>query len=264
MDGHIAIISGTLGGFLVVFTIAKLVCKRMIRKKISPDMTNLGKRVQQIEQQLKSLAQKEKSDIDDLRGKHQTLSQQIQVQTTRPQTDAQLVARLMTLEQRVYSGGKPMIDQGLPYIQPKATGWAKNEHEQPPMVSRDSVDPEKVAFNLLNLIEPEGRRSQLARMAGLNEWLRKNHPSIIAEPIGTLNQDLWRLVVLTSDQKTGIVTPALDSPVGLQESLKWFEGGRYDGTQALVRANISVLAQAVRDEETQTWRLRLKGKIDLT
>ena len=72
------------------------------------------------------------------------------------------------------------------------------------------------------------------------------------------------MVVLTSDRKAGIVAPALDSPVGPQESLKWFEGGRYDGTQALVRANVSVLAQAVRDEETQTWRPRLKGKIDFT
>jgi hypothetical protein len=101
-------------------------------------------------------------------------------------------------------------------------------------------------------------------MAGLSDWLRQNHPDMVAEPLGPLNQDLWRLVILTSDRTTGIVTPALDSPVGPQESLKWFEGGRYDGTQALVRANIAALAQAVRDEETQTWRPRLKGKIDLT
>jgi hypothetical protein len=125
------------------------------------------------------------------------------------------------------------------------------------------VDPEEVAFSILDLIEPKGRSSPLARMAGLNDWLRANHPHLGAESIGALNQDLWRLVVLTADWKTGIVAPALDSIVGPSESLTWFEGGRYDGTQALVRANVSKLAKAERDEDTQTWRPRRKGKIDL-
>lgn len=127
-----------------------------------------------------------------------------------------------------------------------------------------SANLEKVAFELLDLIEPSGRGAPLARLPELTDWLRKNHPDIEAESIGGLNRDLWLILVLTADGKTGVVVPALDSIIGPGEALKWFEGGRYDGTQALVRDNILSLGTAVRDAETQTWRPRGKGKVDLT
>jgi len=229
-----------------------------MREKVVQEITTLlDERVQRIEQQLKRLPQEEKSGaIGHLWDKLQHLSRLVEGQTTQHRTDEPLLERVVRLEKWVRARESVAIDRVSQHMPPKATMQVR--------ASRYSVDPEEVAVSLLDLIEPEGRSSPLARMAGLNDWLRKNYPSILAEPIGVLNQDLWRLVVLTSDQKTGIVTPALDSIVGPQESLKWFEGGRYDGTQALVRANVAALAKAVRDEETQTWRPRLKGKIDLT
>jgi hypothetical protein len=124
-------------------------------------------------------------------------------------------------------------------------------------------DPERVGFELLDLIEPVGRAAPLARLAELTEWLRKNHPSIRAEAIGELNRDLWLLLVLTADGNTGVVAPALDSIIGSGEVLRWFEGGRYDGTQALVRANVWSLAKAVRDATTMTWQPSVKGRINL-
>lgn len=264
-----------LFGILVLqAVIALIVCNYMyqgVLQNIRARISNLDKEIEGIkrqlsDQQLKRYAQEKEFDrVGQLPDRLQTLRQEVQELRARYRTDKPLILeRFERLEEWVRSRESPLLDRIPQDMPPKATNWVNDTSRQSLIASRDSVDPEEVAFSLLDLIEPGGRSSPLARMAGLNDWLRKNHPSIAAEPIGALNQELWRLVVLTSDQKAGIVAPALDSIVGPQESLKWFEGGRYDGTQVLVRANVSALAKAVRDEETQPWRPRLKGKIDLT
>jgi hypothetical protein len=272
-----------LGVIALQAMIAQLVCKRMcqqIVQDIANQMTaNSARKIQQIEQQQPEEKIRRLVKEEVIRGFQQIepqiqrfLNQALQKQMARHRTDDQ--ARLLetltslqrqvgNLEKRVSSGESPMIDRAPPRMTPAATKWENDTSRQSLTASRSSVDPEEVAFSILDLIEPKGRSSPLARMAGLNDWLKKNYPSLGADPIGALNQDLWRLVVLTADWKTGIVAPALDSIVGPSESLTWFEGGRYDGTQALMRANVAALAQAERDEATQTWQPRLKGKIDL-
>ncbi len=161
------------------------------------------------------------------------------------------------------SGGRPPTNVPLMHTKEFHEHHDQDRREEE-VPSYGSPDPEEVGFELLRLIEPAGRLAPLARLSGLHEWLKRNYPNIKVEPIGILNQDLWLLLVLTSDGKAGVVLPALDSIIGPGEVLEWFEGGRYDGTQALLHANISSLARAVWDENAQRWQPHVKGRIDLT
>ena len=111
---------------------------------------------------------------------------------------------------------------------------------------------ERVGFQILDLIEPQGRRAPLASLPNLQEWLTQHHPRIEANPVAELNRNIWRLVFLTPDGQNGIVIPILDSLVGLGDALKWFESygeRQYDGTQALVRVNVIKFAKAKFEEE---------------
>jgi len=202
-----------LGVIALQVGIAQTVCKRMRQKIVQDTRSQRGnltqrvqgieqqfyrltqgekvgaERVQRIEQQLKRLAQEEKVDrVSQIWDELQTLSQQVQELTTRSRTDKQLLERLERLETGVRSGENPVIDRIPQDMLPKPTNWMNDTSPQSLMASRYSVDPEEVAFSLLDLIEPGGRSSPLARMAGLNDWLKKNHPSIVAEPIGALTR----------------------------------------------------------------------------
>ena len=103
---------------------------------------------------------------------------------------------------------------------------------------------EEIGFSILREIAPQGRRHPLARLLALQSWLRQNYQRVNAIPIIDLSNNLWGLIVLTIDEKNGIAVPAIDTVIGPGEIYKWFEGGRYDGTQALIEANIRKLAKA--------------------
>ncbi len=127
---------------------------------------------------------------------------------------------------------------------------------------------EAIGFRILDEIY-DNRRHPLASLSNLQLWLQQNYPGVKPIPLLALNVDLWTLIILTTDGKTGIVVPALDSIIGPGEILRWCEGGRYDGTQALVRANIVKLAKAEYREDRYvkgeyTWICIEKGIIDLT
>ncbi len=191
--------------------------------------------------------------------------QQVQEQTIRHndqlnKTLLESVEKLVKLAE-AWNPPESRPPAGVPQMHAKEVHDQDRREETVP--SPGSPDPEQAALELLRLIEPAGRLAPLARLSGVEEWLKSNYPSIKAESIGMLNQDLWLLLVLTADSKAGVVVPALDSIIGPGEVLKWFEGGRYDGTQALLRANISSLAKAVWDGNAQRWQPDIKGRIDL-
>ncbi len=125
------------------------------------------------------------------------------------------------------------------------------------------IELENVAYQILDLIEPYGRGAPLAELPKLQQWLSQNHPGIRVESIGEMNRNLWLLIVLSADRINGLVVPALDSLIGPGEALKWYVGGRYDGTQALIRRNILSLAHAIYDPSQQIWVLKKKGHVDL-
>lgn len=112
---------------------------------------------------------------------------------------------------------------------------------------------EQVAVEILDLIEPRGRGSALARLPALIDWLKVNHYGIRAEPIGSMNVNIWLLLVLTSNEQNGVLVPAIDSIIGAGAA-NFIKGGRYDGTQALYRADILQLGRAKYDEASGTWR----------
>lgn len=211
------------------------------------DVVGLASRVLQFEEQLLHLRR------------------QVEEQTSRShQMNESILGRLERLETR-YGPENAYGVQRLGHS--SFPSEALRVHEVSPLVKSGvsrAGDPEKVAFELLDLIEPAGRAAPLARLPELIEWLTKNHPGIEAEAIGELNRDLWLLLVLTADGNTGVVVPALDSIIGPGEVRRWFEGGRYDGTQALVRANVWSLGKAVCDAETRKWQPSVKGRINLT
>lgn len=208
--------------------------------------TDLEWRVQRIEDSLNCLEQVQRQAIRD-----------------NQQLNESFLERVERLE-KLADDWKAFADRLTPHGSQIHTEEVANQNRQEGVVLSPLSDPEMVGFELLRLIEPAGRLAPLACLSGVEEWLKRNYPKIKAEPIGMLNQDLWLLLVLTSDGKTGIVVPALDSIIGPGEVLKWFEGGRYDGTQALLHANISSLARAVWDENAQRWEPHVKGGIDLT
>lgn len=147
---------------------------------------------------------------------------------------------------------------GTPMERPET--WVRGEPKPSSLTNRDLNN---IGFEILKLIGKLGRASPIARVPQVTDWLRSSYPGLQAIPIRMLTEEIWLLLVLTADGKTGVVIPALDSIIGPGEVMKWYEGGLYDGTQALVLSNVWSLATAERDDERGVWQPREKGRIDL-
>mgnify|MGYP001563935314 FL=1 len=121
----------------------------------------------------------------------------------------------------------------------------------------------EIGFRILREIETQGRRHPLAQFQNLVQWLQTNYPGVKAEllPEFPLNVNIWRIIILTADGKFGVAVPALDAAIGFGSAVEWFEGGRYDGAQSLVRRNIGFLAIAGFNRLANRWIAIEKGRI---
>lgn len=123
--------------------------------------------------------------------------------------------------------------------------------------------PADVAEEVLSELNARGGASEVARVSGLKSWISQRRPHVQVEAILS-SGDFWPLILITHDLKRGIVIPTLDTVVGPGEVFKWFDCSRYDGTQPLMRTDVVLPAEALRDPRGSGWLVARKGRIDRT
>jgi hypothetical protein len=119
----------------------------------------------------------------------------------------------------------------------------------------------QVGEEALALLGREGRTNAIASISGLTAWLNANWSGFIGEAILTREEAWLVTVVAKSQDKQGVVIPALDTVIGAGAVSDWFECRGYDGTRVLNRQNVVQLAEAARDDVGKPWRVAKKGLI---
>lgn len=122
---------------------------------------------------------------------------------------------------------------------------------------------DRIGRDVLIQVAPRGRAADLARTPALREWLTEQDPRVTLIHLVDPMQNVWLLLVLTIDGKNGVGVPALDSVIGPGEVSKWFDSGRYDGTQALLLEHVSALPRARYDTTAETWVPTVRGRLDI-
>ena len=131
------------------------------------------------------------------------------------------------------------------------------------------IAPEPVSFakasdvgeRALALLDEGGRTSVIASVAGLEEWIRTKCTGFVAEPL-LQSEGSWLIAVVSRmNENCGSVFPALDTVIGAGMILEWFECRGYDGTRVLQRKHVIDLAEAIRDQRGERWRVKKKGLI---
>jgi hypothetical protein len=145
---------------------------------------------------------------------------------------------------------------------------ARKEHTEPSFVlgelkinPESFANPSDVGARALALLDEGGRTSAIASVAGLKEWIRTNCGGFIAEPL-LQSEGSWLIAVVSRmHENCGSVFPALDTVIGAGMILEWFECRGYDGTRVLQRKHVIDLAEAIRDQRGERWRVKKKGLI---
>jgi hypothetical protein len=118
-----------------------------------------------------------------------------------------------------------------------------------------------VGERALALLDEGGRTSAIALVAGLEEWIRTRCAGFVAEPL-LQSEGSWLIAVVSRlHENCGAVFPALDTVIGAGMILEWFECRGYDGTRVLQRKHVIDLAEAIRDQRGEPWRVKKKGLI---
>jgi hypothetical protein len=118
-----------------------------------------------------------------------------------------------------------------------------------------------VGERALALLDEGGRTSAIASVAGLGEWIRTSCGGFVAEPL-LQSEGSWLIAVVSRmHENCGAVFPALDTVIGAGMILDWFECRGYDGTRVLQRRHVIDLAEAIRDQGGEPWRVKKKGLI---
>ncbi len=118
-----------------------------------------------------------------------------------------------------------------------------------------------VGERTLTLLDEGGRTSAIASVAGLKEWIRTSCGGFVVEPL-LESEGSWLIAVVSRmDEKCGAVFPALDTVIGAGIISDWFECREYDGTRVLQRRHVIGLAEAIRDQRGEPWRVKKKGLI---